>query len=80
MKVERYAVPLVSAAAFLVPGLALWLPSGYSIGAAMLLLVQKQERIELVFGDIHAENRFCHSNVFNGRCQTVGNSSRKPLL
>lgn len=38
MKVDRYAVPLVSAAAFLVPGLALWLPSGYSIGAAMLLL------------------------------------------
>lgn len=29
---------LVGAAAFMVPGLALWLPSGYSYGAALLLL------------------------------------------
>ena len=57
-------------------------PAGQSVveGAAMLLFVSNEERIKLVFGDIHAENRFCHSNVFIGRCQTVGNSSRKPLL
>ena len=38
MKAESVLRGLASAAAFMVPGLALWLPSGYSYGAALLLL------------------------------------------
>ena len=38
MRVESVLRGLASAAAFMVPGLALWLPSGYSYGAALLLL------------------------------------------
>ena len=38
MKAESVLRGLASAAAFIVPGLALWLPSGYSYGAALLLL------------------------------------------
>ena len=37
MRVESVLRGLASAAAFMVPGLALWLPSGYSYGAALLL-------------------------------------------
>ena len=37
MKAESVLRGLASAAAFMVPGLALWLPSGYSYGAALLL-------------------------------------------
>ena len=37
MKAESVLRGLASAAAFIVPGLALWLPSGYSYGAALLL-------------------------------------------
>ena len=38
MKAESVLRGLAYAAAFMVPGLALWLPSGYSYGAALLLL------------------------------------------
>jgi len=38
MMPDRYGMRLASAAAFLVPGLALWLPSGYSYGVVVLLL------------------------------------------
>ena len=38
MKAATVFGTLASAAAFLVPGLALWVPSGYSYGAALLLL------------------------------------------
>ena len=35
---ERYAVGAATAAAFLVPGLGLWIPSGYSFGTLLLLM------------------------------------------
>jgi len=35
---ERYWVGAATAAAFLLPGLGLWLPSGYSIGTVVLLI------------------------------------------
>ena len=38
MKAATVFGTLASAAAFLVPGLALWVPSGSSYGAALLLL------------------------------------------
>ena len=38
MRAESVLRGLASAAAFMVPGLALWIPSGYSYGAALLLL------------------------------------------
>ncbi|MCE1193032.1 MAG: O-antigen ligase family protein [Acidovorax sp.] len=38
MKAYRWFGRCASAGAFMVPGLALWLPSGYSYGAALLLL------------------------------------------
>jgi len=36
-KTERYWVGAATAAAFLLPGVGLWIPSGYSIGAIVLL-------------------------------------------
>ncbi len=37
-RTERYWIAAATAAAFLLPGVGLWIPSGYSIGAVMLLL------------------------------------------
>ncbi|XAH24087.1 O-antigen ligase family protein [Xylophilus sp. GW821-FHT01B05] len=38
MRSDQYGLRVASAAAFLVPGVALWLPSGYSYGVVVLLL------------------------------------------
>lgn len=37
-RVERYGVAAATAGAFLLPGVGLWIPSGYSIGAVVLLI------------------------------------------